>query len=128
MYAERIAGLKSSAIREILKTTSSPDVISFAGYAGISSRNGWGDPSVFKSQSINGNASLSKVWGKHTIVTGYQYDHLYLLAAHGSCCSRGVFDFNGQYTGNAFADYLLGYAIAYSESAVQGIGHWNSKS
>jgi len=86
-----------------------PDSISFAGYAGISSRNGWGDPSVFKSQSINGNASLSKVWGKHTIVTGYQYDHLYLLAAHGSCCSKGVFDFNGQYTGNGFADYLLGY-------------------
>jgi hypothetical protein len=86
-----------------------PDVISFAGYAGISSRNGWGDPAIFKQQSINGNVSLSKVWGKHTVVTGYQYDHLYLLAAHGSCCSRGVFDFNGQYTGNGFADYLLGY-------------------
>jgi hypothetical protein len=86
-----------------------PDVISFSGYAGISSRNGWGDPSVFKQQSINGNVSLSKVWGKHTVVTGYQYDHLYLLAAHGSCCSKGVFDFNGQYTGNGFADYLLGY-------------------
>ena len=81
-----------------------PDVIGFAGYAGISSRNGWGDPAVFKSQSINANASLSKVVGKHTIVTGYQYDHLYLLAAHGSCCSRGVFDFNGQYTGDGFAD------------------------
>ena len=70
-----------------------PDVISFAGYAGISSRNGWGDPAIFKSQSINGNVSLSKVWGKHTIVTGYQYDHLYLLAAHGSCCSKGTFRF-----------------------------------
>jgi len=86
-----------------------PDVISFAGYAGISSRNGWGDPATFKQQSINGNVSLSKVWGAHTVVTGYQYDHLYLLAAHGSCCSKGVFDFNGQYTGNGFADYLLGY-------------------
>ncbi len=30
-YAERVAGLKSSAIREILKITSRPDVISFAG-------------------------------------------------------------------------------------------------
>jgi len=86
-----------------------PDVISFAGYQGISSRVGWGSPSTFKSQSINANASVSKVWGKHTLVTGYQYDHLYLLAAHGSCCSKGVFDFNGQYTGNGFADYLLGY-------------------
>lgn len=86
-----------------------PDVISFAGYAGINSRNGWGDPAIFKQQSINGNVSLSKVLGKHTVVTGYQYDHLYLLAAHGSCCSKGVFDFNGQYSGNGFADYLLGY-------------------
>ena len=31
MYAERVAGLKSSAIREILKITSRPEVISFAG-------------------------------------------------------------------------------------------------
>jgi len=86
-----------------------PDVLSFAGYAGISSRVGWGTPSTFKSQSISGTASISKVWGKHTIVAGYQYLHLYLLAAHGSCCSKGVFDFNGQYSGDGFADYLLGY-------------------
>ena len=31
MYAERISGLKSSAIREILKVTSKPGIISFAG-------------------------------------------------------------------------------------------------
>ena len=31
MYAERISGLKSSAIREILKITSRPGIISFAG-------------------------------------------------------------------------------------------------
>jgi hypothetical protein len=85
-----------------------PDSVSFAGYAGFSSRGGWGDPSTFKSQSINGNASVNFVRGEHTIVTGYQYDHRYLLAAHGSCCSKGTFDFNGQYTGNGFSDYLLG--------------------
>lgn len=85
-----------------------PDSVTFAGYSGFSSRGGWGDPSTFKSQSINGNISVNLVRGRHTIVTGYQYDHLYLLAAHGSCCSKGTFDFNGQYTGNGFADYLLG--------------------
>jgi hypothetical protein len=85
-----------------------PDSVTFAGYAGFSSRGGWGDPSIFKSQSINANASVNLVRGKHTIVAGYQYAHLYLLAAHGSCCSKGTFDFNGQYTGNGFADYLLG--------------------
>jgi hypothetical protein len=85
-----------------------PDSIGFAGYAGISSRGGWGDPSTFKSQSINGNASVKFIRGKHTIAGGFQYDHLYLTAAHGSCCSKGTFDFNGQYTGDGFADYLLG--------------------
>ena len=85
-----------------------PDSVSFAGYAGFSSRGGWGDPSTFKSQSINGNVSLNIIRGKHTIVGGYQYTHLYLIAAHGSCCSKGTFDFNGQNTGNGFADYLLG--------------------
>ena len=85
-----------------------PDSISFAGYTGVSSRGGWGDPSTFKSQSINGNASVNLIRGKHTIAAGFQYTHLYLLAAHGSCCSKGTFDFNGQYTGDGFADYLLG--------------------
>jgi Carboxypeptidase regulatory-like domain len=42
--------------------------------------------------------------------------------------TQGQFIFNGFYTGNDFADYLLGYPIAYSESAVQGTGHWNSVS
>ena len=42
--------------------------------------------------------------------------------------TQGLFLFNGFYTGNDFADYLLGYAIGYSESAVQSTGHWNSVS
>ena len=44
--------------------------------------------------------------------------------------TQGQFIFNGFYTGNDFADYLLGYAnaIGYSESAVQSTGHWNSVS
>ena len=51
-----------------------PDSISFAGYTGVSSRGGWGDPSTFKSQSINGNASVNLIRGKHTIAAGFQYD------------------------------------------------------
>ncbi len=51
---------------------------------------------------------MNFIRGKHTIVAGYQYQHEYLLASHGSCCSKGTFDFNGQYSGNGFADYLLG--------------------
>jgi hypothetical protein len=42
--------------------------------------------------------------------------------------TQGQFIFNGFYTGNDFADYLLGYAINYGEPAVQSTGHWNSVS
>jgi hypothetical protein len=42
--------------------------------------------------------------------------------------TQGAFVFNGFYTGNDFADYLLGYAINYNEAAVEGTGHWNSVS
>jgi hypothetical protein len=42
--------------------------------------------------------------------------------------TQGNFNFNGAYTGNGFADFLLGYANTYSELAVQDAGHWDSKS
>ena len=42
--------------------------------------------------------------------------------------TQGGFTFNGFYTGNDFADYLLGYASSYSEAAVQDVGHWNNNS
>jgi len=42
--------------------------------------------------------------------------------------TQGSFDFNGNYTGNDFADFLLGYANSYTELAVQDAGHWDSKS
>jgi Carboxypeptidase regulatory-like domain len=40
--------------------------------------------------------------------------------------TQGAFVFSGFYTGNDFADYLLGYANNYYESAVQGAGHWSN--
>ena len=42
--------------------------------------------------------------------------------------TQGQFVFNGNYTGNDFADFLLGYANSYTELAVQDAGHWDSKS
>jgi hypothetical protein len=40
--------------------------------------------------------------------------------------TQGGFLFNGFYTGNDFADYLLGYAFNYYEAAVQNVGQWNN--
>ena len=42
--------------------------------------------------------------------------------------TEGNFTFNGNFSGNDFADYLLGYAQNYTEDAIQTTGHWNNVS
>jgi Carboxypeptidase regulatory-like domain len=42
--------------------------------------------------------------------------------------TQGNFQFNGTYTGNDFADFLLGYASNYTEDAVKSTGYWNNVS
>jgi len=42
--------------------------------------------------------------------------------------TQGGFNFNGFFTGNDFADYLLGDAQSYNEDAVKSSGHWNNVS
>ena len=42
--------------------------------------------------------------------------------------TQGSFNFNGKYTGNDFADFLLGYANSYTELALQDKGFWNAVS
>jgi len=42
--------------------------------------------------------------------------------------TEGGFSFNGNYSGNDFADFLLGMASSYSEDGYQGVGRWDNKS
>jgi hypothetical protein len=42
--------------------------------------------------------------------------------------TKGAFTFNGNYTGNDVADFLLGYSNQYTELAVQDSGKWDNKS
>ncbi len=42
--------------------------------------------------------------------------------------TQGGFNFNGNFTGNDYADMLLGYANSYNELAVQDHGYWNNVS
>jgi hypothetical protein len=55
------------------------------------------------------SADVTSTRGTHTFKGGVQ---AYLLGIDflSSQRSSGIFSFNGQYTGNAFADFLLGYA------------------
>ncbi|MGA7338962.1 MAG: TonB-dependent receptor, partial [Terracidiphilus sp.] len=58
--------------------------------------------------------SLTKVLAKHTLKTGFSYlydDHW------NEACTRGTYSFNGQYTGNAFADFLIGDPSSTSKSS-----------
>lgn len=42
--------------------------------------------------------------------------------------TQGGFTFDGAYTGNDFADFLLGYSNSYNEDGFKGVGHWNNVS
>jgi hypothetical protein len=42
--------------------------------------------------------------------------------------TQGNYVFNGQYTGNDFADYLLGLSQNYSQDALKAAGHWDNTS
>lgn len=77
------------------------------GYSGFATP--WGVPGRLWSSVRNGKASVNWIHGSHSFSFGYEYNDRSVYAQHGSHSPRGSFDFNGQYTGNGFADYLLGY-------------------
>ncbi|MBZ5652928.1 MAG: TonB-dependent receptor [Acidobacteriia bacterium] len=41
---------------------------------------------------------------------------------------QGTFQFDGSFSGDSFADYLLGYSQTYNEDAIHDNGHWNNVS
>lgn len=88
--------------------------VSFAGYQGFSAP--WGNPGRLALWSENYKANLSLIRGPHSLSFGYQYQDGQSSTSHASCCSRGVFTFNGQYTGDGFADYLLGLVQSSSRN------------
>lgn len=78
----------------------------FTGYSGFSVPAQV--PGRFRREDIHGKAGLTLVRSRHSISFGYEYNDRRTLAFHSSNSSRGTFNFNGQYTGDGFADYLMG--------------------
>jgi len=98
--------------------------VAFTGYTGFS----WPGqvPSSFKREVINGRSGLNIIRGKHTLAAGGEYLDNRTGVRHSSTNPRGAFTFNSQYTGNGFADYLLGLvqsASANATLALFGIAH-----
>jgi hypothetical protein len=70
---------------------------------------------------------LSWVRGAHQFKFGGSWA-LYKKAQDYFAETQGGFGFNGFYTGNDFADFLIGYAQSYNENAYKGTGYWNAVS
>ena len=82
--------------------------------------NAFGDPTIFTTRDnqhveLFDNVTLHR--GAHRLKFGAYYFHLQLRPEQPDN-ARGAFAYTGQFTGNAFADFLLGYPT----SAVSGIG------
>ncbi len=82
--------------------------------------NTFGDPTIFttrENQHFELFENLTVDRGKHRLKFGAYYFHLQLRPEQPDN-ARGAFSYTGQFSGNAFADFLLGYP----GSAVSGIG------
>jgi hypothetical protein len=63
--------------------------------------------------------------GAHQLKFGFSWA-IYRKTQDAFANTEGNFNFDGSYTGNDFADYLLGYAQQYQEDAVKITGQWNN--
>lgn len=70
---------------------------------------------------------LSWTKGAHQLKFGFSWA-LYKKVQDYFANTEGNYTFNGLYTGNDYADFLLGDANQYEEDAVQSSGHWNNVS
>jgi hypothetical protein len=73
-------------------------------------------PSSFKRELFSETANVTLIRGSHTVVLGAEYSDRRTATHHFSTAARGQFTFNGQYTGNGFADYLLGLVQSISRN------------
>lgn len=97
-----IQGFPSAGREELVGLPS----VFFTGYTEFAAP--WGTPGRLWFESHGGKAAVNMVRGSHSLNVGYEYNNRTTYGRHGSFASRGSFNFNGQYTGDAIADYLLG--------------------
>jgi len=117
-----IAGFPSPGREELIGLPSVAFADIYTGFAPP-----WGTPGRLWFEAKGGKAGASLIRGAHSLNFGYEFNDRTTYGRHGSCCSRGVFSFNGQYTGDPFADYLLGLVQSSSRNfPLQTFGMANS--
>jgi len=84
----------------------------------------WPWHNVADSYQIRDDLSWTK--GSHQLKMGFSWLY-YKKVQDLFGQTQGGYTFNGTYTGNDFADFLLGYSSAYTELAVQDHGNWNNQ-
>jgi hypothetical protein len=84
-------------------------------------------PWVNKADDYQIRDDISWVKGSHQLRFGASWA-LYKKIQDVFASTQGAYTFNGFYTGNDIADFLLGYASGYGEDGVHDAGHWNNVS
>jgi hypothetical protein len=84
-------------------------------------------PWINKADDYQFRDDVSWTKGAHQLKLGFSWA-IYKKIQDYFADTQGQFQFNGSYTGNDFADYLLGYSSQYQEDAVKSSGHWNNVS
>jgi hypothetical protein len=100
-----------------------PPDVTINGYSNI----GIGSPNPNFNNVFTWKDDLTHVAGNHTLQAGFEMIRLQKFD-YGAVNTQGAFTFNGNYTGNAAADFLLGDAFSYTESSLNPNGYFFSNS
>jgi hypothetical protein len=98
--------------------------INLNGSTGAQYTSNW-TPWVNKADDYQLRDDLSWTRGAHQLKFGFSWA-LYKKVQDFFATTQGNFNFNGSFTGNDFADFLLGYGQQYEEDAIKSSGHWNN--
>src|SRR5271163_1756658 len=77
---------------------------------------GWTEPSQEVRTTYGLYDNFSHTFGKHVVSAGINLQHQY-AAENTQYPTTPIVGFNGQYTGNGLADWLLGYMQSYTQGA-----------
>ena len=98
--------------------------INLAGATGANYTSNW-TPWNNKADDYQFRDDVSWTKGAHQLKFGFSWA-IYRKTQDAFANTQGNFTFTGLYTGNDFADYLLGYGQAYSEDGNKISGQWNN--